>query len=91
MVNGDFIGRNVGVGNDFFGVNARVNRDFRLTERLRLEGLVEAFNLLNHRNNLISNGAFGAGAYPSGPAPTFGQITAVNDPRVLQMALRITF
>jgi outer membrane receptor protein involved in Fe transport len=91
VVNGDFIGRNVGVGNDLFGVNARVKRDFRLTERLRLEGLVEVFNLLNHRNNLIRNGAFGAGAYPSGPAPTFGQITAVNDPRVLQMALRLTF
>jgi hypothetical protein len=91
IVNGDFIGRNVGTGNDFFSVNARVSRSFPLSERLRLEGIVEAFNLLNHRNNLTRNANFGAGAYPTNPSPTFGQVTAVNDPRSLQLALRVMF
>ena len=91
LLNGDFIGRNTGTGNDFFGVNARLSRKFRITERASLEALLEGFNLLNHRNNLTLNGTFGAGAYPSNPSATFGQVTAVNDSRSLQLALRVSF
>lgn len=91
VVNGGFIGRNVGAGNDFFTLGTRVSRSFRIAERVQLEGLAEAFNALNHRNNLTKNGAFGAGAYPSSPSSTFGQVTAVNDPRSLQLALRLRF
>ena len=91
IVNGGFIGRNTGTGNDFFGVGARLSRGFQLTERLRLEALAEAFNVLNHRNNLTRNANFGSGAYPANPSPTFGQVTAVNDPRALQFALRLKF
>jgi len=81
----------VGTGNDFFSVGARVSRSFRIAERIRLEALAEAFNALNHRNNLTRNGVFGAGAYPSSPSSSFGQVTAVNDPRSLQLALRLRF
>jgi hypothetical protein len=91
IAGGDFIGRNIGIGNDFFSVNARASRTFALGERVRLEALAEAFNLLNHRNNLTRNGVFGAGAYPSAPSATFGQVTAVNDPRGVQLALRFRF
>jgi hypothetical protein len=88
-VNGAFIGRNVGIGNDFFSVGTRVSRGFRISENVRLEALAEAFNALNHRNNLTLNGVFGAGAYPSNPSSSFGQVTAVNDPRSMQLALRL--
>ncbi len=91
VVNGAFINRNAGIGPDFFNLNARISRTFALGERLHLEALAEAFNVLNHRNNLTLNGTFGAGAYPANPSPAFGQITAVNDPRVLQLALRLRF
>jgi hypothetical protein len=91
IVNGGFIGRNVGTGNNFFSLGARVSRSFRMTEHVQVEGLLEGFNALNHRNNLTRNGAFGAGAYPTNPSPAFGQITAVNDPRSLQLALRVRF
>ena len=91
MVNGQFIPRNAGIGNDLFSVNLRLSRTFALSERVRMEALAEAFNALNHRNNLLRNGNFGTGAYPSSPSPTFGQITAVNDPRSLQLALRFRF
>jgi hypothetical protein len=91
LVNGVFIGRNVGIGNDNFTVSARLSRIFPVTERVRLEAMAEAFNTLNHRNNLTLNGAFGSGAYPTNPSPAFGQVTAVNDPRVVQLALRIRF
>jgi len=58
---------------------------------VKMEVLAEAFNVLNHRNDLTRNGTFGTGAYPSNPSPAFGQITAVTDPRVLQFALRLRF
>ena len=91
IVNGAFIGRNVGDGNDFFSVGARLSRSFRVSERVQVEALAEAFNALNHRNNLTKNGVFGAGAYPATPSSSFGQVTAVNDPRSLQLALRVRF
>jgi hypothetical protein len=91
IANGEFIGRNIGTGNDFFSVNSRFSRSFALSERLHLEAMAEAFNLLNRRNNLSLNNNFGAGAYPTNPSPAFGQVTAVNDPRSLQFALRLRF
>ena len=35
IVNGAFIGRNAGTGNDFFNVSTRVSRSFRISEKLR--------------------------------------------------------
>jgi hypothetical protein len=90
-VNGAFIGRNTGTGNDLFSVSARLSRTIAIGERWRLEAIAEAFNALNHRNNLAKNSNFGPGAYPANPASTFGQITAVNDPRSIQVALRLRF
>lgn len=91
IYNGDFIGRNIGIGNDLFTLNARLSRAFRLTERLQLEAIAEAFNSLNRRNNLTRNGNFGAGAFPTNPSPSFNQVTAVQEPRSLQFALRLRF
>jgi hypothetical protein len=91
MVNGAFINRNAGSGSDFFSISSRVSRSFAFSERVHLQAIAEAFNTLNHRNNLTKNGTFGAGAYPTSPSPTFGQVTAVNDPRTAQLALRLTF
>jgi hypothetical protein len=90
-VNGAFIGRNAGTGFDFFNVNARLSRTLPIGERLKIEGLAEAFNLLNHLNGVTLNGTFGTGSYPASPLPTFKQITAVADPRTLQLALRLSF
>ena len=89
---GAVIGRNQGVGFSFFTLNTRLSRTFALGERVRLEGLVEAFNALNHRNNMIPNSTFGSGAYtaPSTNAG-FGQPTAVGDPRSLQVGARVRF
>ena len=91
LVNGAFLGRNTGTGNDLFTVNPRVSKIFAIGERFRLQALVEGFNVLNHRNNLTKNGSFGAGAFPNSPSATFGQVTAVNEPRILQAALRLSF
>jgi hypothetical protein len=90
-VNGTFIARNAGTGFDFFNVSARVSRFFRVGEKLKLEGIAEAFNLLNHVNGVTLNGTFGTGNYPLSPLPAFRQTTAVADSRSLQLALRLSF
>lgn len=88
---GSVIGRNTGIGFDFFSLNSRLSRTFALTERVKLEGMAEAFNALNHRNDMIPNGTFGTGNYPTSPNATFGQATAVGDPRSIQLAVRLSF
>jgi hypothetical protein len=90
-MNGATINRNAGTGFDFVNLNARLSRTFRLTERVRLEGMVEMFNILNRVNGVTWNGTFGTGAYPTNPSATFGQTTSVGDPRSTQLALRFTF
>ncbi len=90
---GAIIGRNAGIGFDYFTLNARLSRTVALTEHIKLEAIAEAFNALNHRNNQIPNATFGTGSYPAVPAATgaFGQPTAVADPRSVELALRLSF
>ena len=91
IVNGQFIPRNDGVGSDFLSVNLRVSRAFHLSGRVQLEALGEVFNLTNHQNVLTRNANFGSGAYPTNPSPTFGQVTAVGEPRSFQIGARLRF
>ena len=91
MVNGAFMARNAGVGNGFFSANAKLSRSFRVSGEVEIEGALEAFNLTNRRNVITRNTNFGSGAYPGNPLPTFGAVTAVGDPRTLQVALRLRF
>ena len=88
---GALIGRNAGIGFNFVALNARLSRTFQLTERVKLEGIAEGFNALNHRNDMIPNGTFGTGAYPAVPNSSFGRATAVGDPRSIQLAVRLLF
>jgi hypothetical protein len=91
IVDGAFIERNTGIGSDFFSMSLRVSRSFRITGSVRAEGLVEVFNLTNRENDLTRQASFGAGAYPTNPASNFNTITAVGDPRTLQLGLRLRF
>ncbi len=90
LVNGAFLPRNAGVGNDFFTMNLRLSRIVTLGSA-RLEGSVEGFNLTNRRNVLTRNGNFGTGPYPASPSAGFNQVTAVGDPRTFQIAVRVRF
>lgn len=91
IVDGEFIERNAGEGSAYFSLGARISRSFRLTQRLQLEVLAEGFNLTDHVNVVTRNTNFGPGAYPSNPSPTFGQITAVGEPRSFQFGARVRF
>jgi hypothetical protein len=88
---GAVIGRNAGKGFDLFTLNARLSRTFSITDRVKLETMAEAFNALNHRNNMVPNATWGSGPYPEKPIATFGHATAVGDPRSVQLAARFNF
>ncbi len=90
-INGGFISRNAGNGFDFLNVNLRISRAFEIGGRFRLLALAETFNSLNHVNGVTLNGTFGTGTYPTNPLPSFGQTTAVADPRTAQFGLRLSF
>ena len=87
----ELISRNAGIGNDFFSLNLRISRAFRVGGDVKVEGLVDAFNVTNRANSLTRNQNFGPGAYPTNPVPTFNEVTAVGDPRTFQFGLRLTF
>jgi hypothetical protein len=91
VVDGEYIPRNSGVGDEFFSLGLRLSRTFRLAETVRLEAFAEVFNLTNAVNEIARNTNFGAGAYPTNPSPTFNQVTAVGDPRSWQFAARLRF
>ena len=69
VVDGAFIERNAGVGNDFFTASAKLSRAFRLSGPLELEGALEVFNLTNRTNGTTRNTNFGNGSYPGNPLP----------------------
>jgi len=87
----ELIPRNAGTGSDFFTVGLRVSRSFRLPGGADVQALVEAFNLTNRANAIARNATFGSGSYPANPASSFDTVTAVGDPRTLQLGVRLSF
>jgi hypothetical protein len=85
------VARNVGRGFDFSSLDLRLSRSFAIVESVRLQALVEAFNVLNHPNYQVPNSNFGTGVYPTAPAAGFGRATAAADPRQMQFGLRLSF
>jgi len=69
----------------------RVSRKFRLGSDVKAEALAEVFNVTNRVNDLTRNATWGPGPYPSNPVGTFDQVTAVADPRTIQLGVRLTF
>ncbi len=82
------VGRNTGEGFNSASLDLRIRREFRLTERWKLEALVEGFNIFNRANLQLPNNVFGGGVVP---LPTFGQPTAAGDPRQIQFGLRLSY
>lgn len=78
-----------GLPRNFFRGPGRTNLDLALakttaiTERMSAELRLEAFNIFNHTEFLNPDTNPNSG--------TFGQITTTADPRILQLALRLTF
>jgi outer membrane receptor protein involved in Fe transport len=77
------VGRNSGEGFDYQSLDLRLSRAFHVTRGITLEAIVDAFNVLNRVNRQVPNNII--------TSPSFGQATAVNDPRQLQLGVRVLF
>jgi hypothetical protein len=89
-----YVGRNTIDGPGFASVDIRFTRDISFHERARLRLIFEAFNLTNRANfsNIItSQYNYAAATRVFTPAAGFLTPTATSDPRILQLAAKITF
>lgn len=90
--------RNFLRGPGYFNVDMSLSKTTALTERIKLEIRADFFNIFN-RVNFTNPGVTnnGDGTFSGGAVGTninddqFGQITSTYDPRIIQLAARITF
>ena len=75
------LGRNTGLRPWNVFTDVRVSRAIGITERMKLEGIVDVFNLINKNNTADVNPLWNLA----------GQPTAAFDPRQVQLALRLTW
>jgi outer membrane receptor protein involved in Fe transport len=75
--------RNTIYGPDYNDLDAAIIKHVAVTESQNLELRIEAFNVLNHTNFLQPTRTFGS--------PTFGVISAAQDPRVMQWGVKYLF
>jgi hypothetical protein len=81
-------------GPGFWGFDTAVSREFRIRERGALEFRAEAFNLTNSMRPGVSPPSLAAGASGLGLVfgqQTFGTITSALDPRIIQLAMKLSF
>jgi len=81
------------LGPKFFQFDMAMVREFRIREGLNFQFRAEAFNVFNN----VRFNANNTGSSPTNPSVTltnpgtFGNITSAADPRILQLALKLTF
>lgn len=74
--------RNLGYSNVYNNLDIALNKNFAIYERAKVQFRAEAFNLLNHTNFSPPSTTLGG---------SFGRITSTFPPRVLQLALKLTY
>jgi hypothetical protein len=93
----DSVGRNSETMEGQVTVDFRVSKSFHVRGGVRVEGILEIFNLFNRTNFTEINNIFGQGAFPNQPATdalgrvTYGRYTQAAAPRQAQLALKVTF
>ena len=94
------VGRNVGIGPNFFSADLRLKRRISVLEDLSVDVVVEGFNLLNRTNFKHVNGTVGTltlDELPSsykgrrGPVTEPFSYTSAFAPRQFQFSLRVNF
>src|SRR5262249_10883435 len=90
-----YVGRNTIGGPNFEQVDIRFSRDFALyKERAKLRLIFEGFNITNRANYnsiLTTQYNFNATTRVFSPATGFLAPTTTFDPRILQLAAKVTF
>ncbi len=70
-------------GPSYTSLNVSLYKTFPLHDRLNLQFRAEAFNALNHPNFKNVDTGLGDGSY--------GQVNSAGDPRILELALKLSF
>ena len=76
-------GRNIAQGPGYADWDFSAFKDFRVTESKEFQFRAEFFNILNHPNFRLPDSDISS--------PTFNQILAAQDPRLIQLALKFLF
>jgi hypothetical protein len=76
-------GRNEVVGPGLASLDLSIRKEFPVTERIRAQFRFDVYNTLNHPNFDLPGRIFGAS--------NFGVISSAEDPRELQLAVRLSF
>jgi hypothetical protein len=87
-----YVGRNTIIGPNYMTADIRVSKNIPIGERIGLRLIFEAFNVTNRANFSSINTAqysFSSGVFT--PNASFLQRTATFDPRILQLAAKISF
>ena len=96
-------GRNIARGPSFWNLDSGLLKDFKLTERFKLQFRAEAFNVLNHTNwenprnatagsPSVRSSIFGRTGNVSASLPSSATVIAIGEPnRVLQLGLKLAF
>jgi hypothetical protein len=77
------LGRNTFVGPSYWVGDISLFRNCQISEKIRLQIRLEAFNALNHTNFLIGNNMIASAS--------FGQASGTAPPRNLQFGLKLSF
>lgn len=78
-------------GPSVFVTNFSLFKAVPISERVTGQLRMECFNLFNHPNFNLPNMTFVPGATGFSSSSTFGRITSASDPRVYQLALKLSF
>jgi hypothetical protein len=84
------LGRNTFFGPDFKQIDVSLLKDFKISERFKLEYRAEFFNVFNHPNFDQPNTTFGTANFGK-IFNTFGRTLGIGTSRQIQMALRLSF
>jgi hypothetical protein len=88
--NSGTLGRNTFTGPGFMGWNPSLFKNFKITERAKLEFRAEGFNILNHTNFKLP-GAEGQLHDSIRDSAHFGQAGGTFNPRNLQFGVKLSF
>jgi hypothetical protein len=92
IATGAVVPRNALSGRLLSRVDLRLSKVFPIGERVRVEGIAEAYNLFNHSNFGNYNGTVDSATFGQPlQVPNFGGSGTAYVPRTLQLAARVTF
>ncbi len=85
------LGRNTFRAPSNYNIDLAVSRIFPIRERLNFQLRMESFNILNHPNFSTVNATGGSALSTAFNNSAFGNYTGALDPRIFQLAGKLTF